>query len=142
MYLPLGTELRDSDPLELHPGSIAASVGDQTPGSRTARLQYDDNGPYISGLLTLAPQTYQEVSLEYDLPIHALNTSEGVIEYHLNVVVQAGTRGRSGELSVTLPEGHEIVDAPESAQIGSNEIKYSISSNSDDDITIAFRRIS
>ncbi len=126
VYVPAVTDLDSNDSLPLAAGSIAVRVGLNAPGSRTVRQQSDDNGFYISGLLTVDPQNVRKVTFEYDLPGQILNRAGAILEYSLVVHVQAGVRDRTGTVTIVLPDGYDIVDAGGSELVSPNLVEFTI----------------
>lgn len=122
VYVPLGAELVGGDDLPLEKGSIAARVGGLPVGTRTVRQLFDDDGNYISGLLTVNPQNSANVILSYTLPSQIIIRDGQFVEYALDVVSQAGTRGRTGSIVVKLPAGYEVVEVKPTASILSNDL--------------------
>jgi hypothetical protein len=140
VYIPAGAELEPSDLLPLEPGSIASRVGLNAPGSRTVRLQNDDNGFYISGLLAVNPKETREVTLAYSLPRQVVHADGEIAEYSLDIVVQAGVRNRTGVVSIVLPDGYEIVDAGNSVRIASNVVEFTVQPERDDVIRLTLKQ--
>ncbi len=108
IYVPLGSKLNGGDQLPLPSGSIASQVSELPIGSQTTALQFDDNGTYLSGLMNLEAQDSKNIDFFYTLPSSVVTSDEEGIEYSLDVGVQAGTRGRTGSVAITIPAGYEI----------------------------------
>jgi hypothetical protein len=142
VYLPVGSELGAGDLLPLEAGSIASRVGLRVPGSRTVRQMDDDNGFYISGLVTVNPQSSRDVVFTYDLPKQVLRRDGDVVEYTLDVVVQAGTRGRVGTVSVVVPDGYVIIDGGNSIRVSSNFVEFTVHPERDDMIRLTLKQAS
>ncbi len=122
VYVPLGAYLTGGDDLPLGDGSIAARVSGLPVGSRTVRQLFDDNGDYISGLLSVAPQYTVDVVLEYILPNQVIKKEGPFLEYSLDVIIQPGIRRRSGSVEIRLPGGYELVDIEPAASNFSNDL--------------------
>lgn len=142
VYVPLGAQLVGGDDLPLEEGSIAARFGGLTTGSRTVRQLFDDNGSYISGLMALNPQSSRDVTLYYTLPSTVVEKSGQSFEYILDVVVQAGTRGRTGSVVVTLPDGYEVIEVESAAIISSSQVVIRVDPARDETIRLKFGEIS
>jgi hypothetical protein len=110
IYIPIGALLLGGDDLPLDAGAIASRLGGLRAGSRTLDQLFDDNGDYLSGLLTVKPRSSRDVELRYTLPTGVLNKDGGDIEYVLDVLIQAGTRRRIGTVAIDLPAGYEVVE--------------------------------
>ena len=103
---------------------------------------YDDNGLNISGLLAVNPQEVREVVFTYSLPKQVLRRNGGVLEYTLDVVVQAGTRGRAGVVQIVIPDGYEVVEAGNSVRISSNTVEFVVNPDRDDMIRLTLSEAS
>ncbi len=142
VYLPLGAELVSGDSLPLEPGSIAVRVGGQVAGRDTVGLTYDDNGVHISGLMAVNPQEVRTVTFNYLLPRQVLRFESDAFEYTLDVVVQGGTRGREGVVSVILPDDYELIEAPNSVRVSPNLVEIAVNPERDDVIRLVLRESS
>jgi hypothetical protein len=142
VYTAFGSELEDSDPLPLREGAIAARVVGLPAGSGTVQQMHDDNGTYVSGLLTVEPDSTGRAWFSYSLPTEILTRNGENIEYRLDVIVQAGTRGRNGVVSVILPVGHEIIEAENIVEITTNLIEFTIRPDANDVFKLVFRESS
>ena len=71
-----------------------------------------------------------------------LRRDGGVVEYTLDVIVQAGTRGRTGTVSVLLPDGYVVVDEGNSVRVSSNVVEFTVHPGRDDMIRLTLRQAS
>jgi len=142
IYVANGAELSSSESMPLEAGSIASRVGLLSAGSETVHLLPDDNGLYISGLMALPPQETRDLRFDIDLPTQVLRREPGIVEYLLRVSVQAGTRGRTGTVTVLLPEGYDVVDAGDSVQIDQNIVEFTVHPGQDDVIRLTLKQTS
>jgi hypothetical protein len=117
VYIPGGAELVDGSELPLSNGAIAAQVGGIIEGSSTVQQRFDENGEFISGLLTVVPQESKTATFRYSLPKQVIIQEGQNLEYRLDVVVQSGTRGRPGTVVVKLPIGYDFVEANLDARV-------------------------
>ena len=122
VYIPVGARLIESDDLPLGQETIAARVKGLRVGSPTVNQMFDNNGDYISGLLVVDPQSSRYVTFVYELPGLVLVKNGEFLEYTLDVVVQAGTRGRAGTVAVKMPAGYELVSVVPAASNSSNDL--------------------
>jgi hypothetical protein len=143
VYVPGGAQLVDGDDLPLAAGSIASAVGKLSAGRPTVQQLFDENGDYVSGLLTLAPQTSSDVALNFKLPGQIVETDGNYIDYSLDLVAQAGTRGRMGTVTVVLPVGYEVEEIePVNGQLLDGSVIFDVLLDHDESINLRLRRSS
>ena len=65
-----------------------------------------------------------------------------ICQYKKHVVVQAGTRGRVGTVSVVVPDGYVIVDGGNSIRVSSNFVEFTVHPERDDMIRLTLKRAS
>ena len=138
--MPLGATLTGGDDLPLPRGAIAARVGGLPAGERTTQQSFDESGDYISGLMTLESQTVRSVIFEYELPRTILNITGSTFEYVLDVLVQAGARGRNGTIYVTLPDGYDVVVEESTSLVSLSPITIAFEAVRDETIILTVRK--
>ena len=72
----------------------------------------------------------------------SLSFESAAFEYTLDVVVQGGTRGREGVVSVILPDGYELIEAANSVRVSPNLVEIAVNPERDDVIRLVLRESS
>ena len=139
-YLPEGIELGPTEQEPLPAGSLLdryrfAPLGDAGPDTGPA-----ENGKVAHGLFfALAPGEQREVRLAWQLAPGAIEKEENQVRYRLLIQKQSGTPAIPLRLTVTVPAGARVLSStPEPAETAGDELRYSLSLATDQQIDILF----
>ena len=141
-YISLGGELIGGDSLPLPAGSVAVLSGARSPNSGSLSYLFDENGTYVSGLLTVAPGSERSVNVSLSLPQQVLRNVDDTLVYSLDLVSQAGAGGREGVVTILTPSGYEVASVS-SGQAVASAGKTVVTTNLDRDETleVVFRKL-
>ena len=139
-YLPEGIDLDSAEREPVPAGSLLdryrfTSLGDAGPDTGPA-----EKGKVAHGLFfALAPGEQREVRLAWRLAPGAIEKNGDQVRYRLLVQKQSGTPAIPLRLTVTAPAGTRVlVSTPEPAEIVGDELRYSLSLATDQQIDISF----
>ena len=83
-----------------------------------------------SSFFDLAPGDERTLTYVYELPMSVITTNpKGVNRYSLAVRKQPGTEAVPIEIEVLLPEGSELVETPEAAEVSTSGLEVRIATN-------------
>ena len=130
------------DSLPLPAGSVAVLSGARSPNSGSLSYLFDENGTYVSGLLTVAPGSERSVNVSLSLPQQVLRNVDDTLVYSLDLVSQAGAGGREGVVTILTPSGYEVASVS-SGQAVASAGKTVVTTNLDRDETleVVFRKL-
>jgi len=99
------------------------------------------NGAQGYGTLLVVPngQTV-ETTFDFALPASALTSDGKTFTYHLYVQKQAGTNSTPFNLTIELPNGAEVLNAPLSWKVDGNTLQAAISLDEDTAFKLTFQR--
>jgi hypothetical protein len=139
-YLPEGIELGPTEQEPLPAGSLLdryrfAPLGDAGPDTGPV-----ENGKVAHGLFfALAPGEQRDVRLAWQLAPGAIEKKEDQVRYRLLIQKQSGTPAIPLRLTVTVPAGARVLSStPEPAETAGDELRYSLSLATDQQIEISF----
>ena len=139
-YLPEGIELGAVEREPVPAGSLLdryrfVPLGDAGPDTGPA-----ENGRAVHGLFfALAPGEQRDVRLAWQLAPGAIERNGDQVRYRLLVQKQSGTPAIPLRLMVTAPAGTRMLSStPEPAEIAGDELRYSLSLATDQQIDILF----
>ena len=106
VYPSLGATLTEASKMALPTGSIAARVWGAVPGSDTVQTEFDTNGTFFSGLLSIAPGATGTATFAYQLEDGVVQLDGQTLRYNLLIWAQPGVPSRDVTVEVRLPEGY------------------------------------
>jgi hypothetical protein len=108
VYPALGATLSEAGRSALPGGSIAARVWGAVAGSDTAQTEFDTNGTFFSGLLSVAPGATGTATFSYQLEDSVVRQDGLSLGYDLLIWAQPGVPSRDVTVEVRLPEGYVL----------------------------------
>ena len=140
-YIAIGAEFAGGDNLPMAAGSVAVSSGARSVGSKSVNELFDENGTYVSGLLTVPPQSERVVTVGINLPQQVLWKANDTLVYSLDLVSQAGAI-RPGTITILPPDGYEVVSVNSNPAV-SDTGKTDVTTNLDHDeiLEVIFRQV-
>ena len=141
VYTGLGSQLTGASPLPLPPTSIAARVRGLPEGSDTIQADFDDNGPFTSGLFVLAAGQPTSIILRYAVPKDAVKLTTGEVAYRLLLVSQPGVSARKFTVEVMLPDGYEVaLTSLPPLEKSNGRVSFTLNLDSDVDLLLTAAR--
>lgn len=140
VYTADGASLISASRLPLPENSVIAGLGLASTGDDTVSVGIDPAGSFVSGLLIVPPGETVETSFVIKLPDSAIEWTDDVSTYRLNLSAQPGTLGRETQIRIELPAGQVYVGGsmPPSF-VNGRTVEFDLHLREDTSLTVAMR---
>jgi hypothetical protein len=135
VYVPVGTELVEGTEHSVPEGSISFGQGWQ---GGAQLVSEPGNLRALANFFVLRPADSLDSTYRYRLP-QVVTERDGVKEYRLSILKQAGLSAGPVTVQISLPDGAEVVSAPAAASVQGQTLTLELTLETDRVITVLYQ---
>jgi hypothetical protein len=142
LYISDGASLVSATPQPLPENSVYAELGLGAIGDDTVRVGAGPSGNFVTALLTVPAGEVVEASFVLELSDTAVDWTDRISTYTLNLAAQPGARGRATNIQINLPRDYVYSGGSITPTLAIPEAVYfDLPLREDTDLTVTMRLV-